>query len=148
MKKLISVFATLFLMAACSFAYTTNDVSVGSGNISTGPTAHWLVNTVSTVTTAAGADDYYVAFNIPAGCMVHAVAYKATTIAGATCTVDIGDTSSATTYVTAGNMETVTTWTLADTPTMYAAANKIRVQFNNATAVCVMKVAILVSQLP
>ena len=149
MKKLIGLLA-LLAMFACPVFAVTNDLSVGSGALPAGrPGAVWItLPTVSLATTAATAADYYTVMNIPAGAVIHAVWFKASTAAGATCTIDIGDTGSDTRFVTAGDIE-VTTAALTDIAVIpayyYATANSLRVQINNSNSTAVFVVKVLVS---
>jgi hypothetical protein len=150
MKKLIGLIAVVAMISGAALA-VTNDVSVGSGALPAGrPGPVWItLPLVDTVAINATAADYFTVMTIPAGAIVHSVMYHATTIAGATCTVDIGDTGSDTRFVTAGDMETVTNWTIIASASVsgvyYTTANALRVQFNHTTAVCKMQVRALVS---
>jgi hypothetical protein len=149
MKKLIGLLMVLGFMASAVLA-VTNDVSVGSGALPSGSKMQWLTLPVAdTTATAAGAADYFTVMTIPAHTVVHAVIYEAKTVAGATCTIDIGDTGSDTRFVTAGNVESATPviTDIASIPAIYYhTANALRVQFNNATAIAKVTIQVLVSK--
>ena len=90
-------------------------------------------------------------FDVPAGTMVLGVFYKVTTAVGATCTADVGDSASATQFVSNANLNSTSTedWSklVEGTPNTlgkyYAAANDIRLTMDNGATAGVVKMTAL-----
>ena len=93
-------------------------------------------------TAGVGAGDSTKAIVIPAGAYVLGVKLQVVTAAGATCTVGLGDSGSATQLATAANCNTTTDTFLVAGAKYYSAADYLLVTFNHATSTAVFKVGI------
>jgi hypothetical protein len=151
MKKITIPLLALVVSAWLSCFAVTNDVSVGSGAITTGPKLMWLtLPQVSLATTAATSGDFYTVMTIPAGTVVHGVWYKASTAAGAACTISVGDTAnSSSNFVYQGSINTTTAALAASadvSAVYYVSADKLRVLVNDSNSTAVFTLKVLVSK--
>lgn len=99
MRKLIGILASLFMVGS-SFAFTTNDISVGT-QFSTMEMNMVAVRTVTVDCSAdnAAAGDIFYIMNIPSNCYVSQVFLDVDTASVTTNLITIGDTSSLSRFI-------------------------------------------------
>jgi hypothetical protein len=94
-----------------------------------------------------GATDTVRIIKIPAGCVLLGLRYQVVKAEGATLTFDLGDSSSATLFVSNANGNTTATAAGYVTPKYYAAADYVVLTTDNASTKAQIKVGVLLGKL-
>lgn len=136
MKVAILVVAALALSALGSYATTHNNTIGGTNGLPDylGQRVHVVSQSVdlSTYTNTVGTGDYIKMINVPAGTVLLGMTYQLSTVCTNSTTFDVGDSGSATRFVSNKAANSGTTETLYATPLLKTSTDYVAIHADAA----------------